>query len=136
MTIGMALEVFHVGTWDPHVLPNWVPGIFVGFRYFRAYHRSLIVRSVPRVGILIVRRTFDHLHLPEGGDFAQLFCPRGGKFEFVNENVKIPTLCSTPPPQLPSLVLTLIGGLHLGNLSPTFFQFIRNRRFFSESFRW
>ena len=55
----------------------------------RANDRSLIVRSVPRVGIsivrdvpmvtmLIIRRTFDHLHLPLGGDFDQLFCSRGG----------------------------------------------------------
>ena len=48
----------------------------------RANHGSLIVRSVPRVGILFVQRTFYHLHLPPGGHFDQLFCPRGGTFEF------------------------------------------------------
>ena len=59
----------------------------------RANHGSLIVRSVHRVGILIVcdvprltilmvQRTFYHLHLPLGGDFDQLFCPGGGEFEF------------------------------------------------------
>ena len=59
----------------------------------RANHGSLIVRSVPRVGILIVcdvprlailivQRTFYHLHLPPGGHFDQLFCPWGGEFEF------------------------------------------------------
>ena len=39
------------------------------------------MRSVPKVGILIVRRTFDQLHWPPGGDFDQLFCLRGGEFE-------------------------------------------------------
>ena len=59
----------------------------------RASHGSLIVRSVHRVGILIVsdvprlkilmvQRTFYHLHLPLGGDFDQLFCTGGGEFEF------------------------------------------------------
>ena len=58
----------------------------------RANHGSLIVRSVPMVGILVVcdvhrlvlltvQRTFYHLHLPPGGHFNQLFCPRGGEFE-------------------------------------------------------
>ena len=58
----------------------------------RTNHGSFIVRSVPIVGILIVcdvqrqailivQRTFYHLHLPPGGHFNQLFCPRGGEFE-------------------------------------------------------
>ena len=85
----------------------------------------LIVRDVPRLAILIVRRTFDHFHLLPGGDFDQLFCPRGEKFNFFfNENVKIPTPCSTspppPPPHLPSSALTLIGALHLGNRHDVF----------------
>ena len=53
---------------------------------------GLIVRSVPRVGILIVcdvhriailiiQRTFYHLHLPPCGHNDQSFCPRGGEFE-------------------------------------------------------
>ena len=33
------------------------------------------------LAILIVQRTFYHLHLPPGGHFDQLFCPRGGEFE-------------------------------------------------------
>ena len=37
----------------------------------RANRGNLIMRSVPRVGILIVRRTFDNLNLPPGGDFDQ-----------------------------------------------------------------
>ena len=41
------------------------------------------MRSVPKVGILIVRRTFDQLHWPPGGDFDQLFCLRGGEFECI-----------------------------------------------------
>ena len=49
----------------------------------RTNHGILIVRDVPRAAILIVRRTFDHLHLPSGRGFAQLFCPRGGKLEFI-----------------------------------------------------
>ena len=48
----------------------------------RSVHKVgiLIVRDVPRVASLIVRVMFDHLHLPPGGDFDQ--CPRGGEFEF------------------------------------------------------
>ena len=42
----------------------------------------LIVCDVPRLAILIVQRTFYHLHLPPGGHFDQLFRPRGGEFEF------------------------------------------------------
>ena len=41
----------------------------------------LIVCDVHRLAILIVHRTFYHLHLPPGGHFDQLFCPRGGEFE-------------------------------------------------------
>ena len=63
-----------------------------GGRGFRANHESFIVRSVPMVGILIVcdvhrlailivQRTFYHLHLLPGGHFDQLFCPRSGVFE-------------------------------------------------------
>ena len=63
-----------------------------GGRGFRANHGSFIVKSVPMVGILIVcdvhrlailivQRTFHHLHLPPGGHFDQLFCPRDGEFE-------------------------------------------------------
>ena len=55
-------------------------------------HGSLIVRSVPRVAILIicdvhrlailiVKRTLYHLHLPPGGHFDKLFCPGGGEFK-------------------------------------------------------
>ena len=62
-----------------------------GGRGFRANHGSFIVRSVPmveilivcdvhRLAILIVQRIFYHLHLPPGGHFDQLFCPRGGEF--------------------------------------------------------
>ena len=79
----------------------------------RANHGSLIVRSVPRVGILIVcdvprlailivQRTFYHLHLPPGGHFDQLFCPRGGEFEFF-----LMEMSKSPPPW----GLTLIGAL-------------------------
>ena len=41
----------------------------------------LIVCDVHRLAILIVQRTFHHLHLPLGGHFDQLFCLRGGEFE-------------------------------------------------------
>ena len=43
----------------------------------------VIVCDVHRLSlaILIVQRTFYHLHLPPGGHFDQLFCPRGGEFE-------------------------------------------------------
>ena len=41
----------------------------------------LIVCDIHRLAILIVQRTFYHLHLPPGGHFAQLFSPRGGGFE-------------------------------------------------------
>ena len=62
----------------------------------RANHKSLIVRSVHRVGILIVcdvprlkimmvQRTFYHLHLPLGGNLNFFY-------------VKIPTPCLTPLP--------------------------------------
>ena len=40
----------------------------------------LIVWDVHRLAILIVQRIFYHLHLPSGGHFDQLFCPRGGEF--------------------------------------------------------
>ena len=85
----------------------------------RDNHKSLIVRSVPRVGILIVcdvprlanLRTFYYLHLSPGGHFDKLFCPRGVEFEFfLNENVKIPTPCPTPPPW--GWTLIMIGALH------------------------
>ena len=50
----------------------------------RSVHRVgiLIVCDVPRLKILMVQRTFYHLHLPHGGDFDQLFCTGGGEFEF------------------------------------------------------
>ena len=60
----------------------------------RANHGSFIVRSVPieilivcdvrrlSLAILIVQRTFYHLHLPPGGHFDQLFCPRGGDLNY------------------------------------------------------
>lgn len=54
-----------------------------------------------------VWRTFDRLHLPPGGGFDQLFCPRGWKF-FFKEKFKIPTSWPTP---LPPPGLTLIGGI-------------------------
>ena len=41
----------------------------------------LIVCDVHRLAILIVQRTFYHLHLPPGGHFDQLFCARSGEFE-------------------------------------------------------
>lgn len=57
-----------------------------------ANHWSLILRSVPWVGvlilcdvprlaILIVQRIFYHFHLWLGGHFDHLFCPRGREFE-------------------------------------------------------
>ena len=86
----------------------------------RANHGNIIVRSVPRVGILIVSekvsRTFDLLQLPPGGYFDHLFCPGDMEcgsfffFFFFRENVKIPNprLTPTPPPP-PTSGLTLIG---------------------------
>ena len=80
----------------------------------RAKQGSLIVRSVPWVGImivcdvpklaiLIVQRTFYHVHLPPSG---QLFCPRGGEFEFFSMKMSKSAPHARPPP--PS-GFTLIG---------------------------
>ena len=41
----------------------------------------LILCDVPRLAILIIQRTSYHLHLPPGGHFDHLFCPRSGEFE-------------------------------------------------------
>ena len=48
----------------------------------RSKHGSLIVRYVPIVGILIVCDVPRLAILPPGGHFDQLFCPRGGEFDF------------------------------------------------------
>ena len=79
----------------------------------------LIVRDIPRLAILIVR-TFDHFHLMPGGDFDQLFCPRGEKFNFfLMKMSKSPPHARHSPP-LPSSALKLIGSLHLGNRHDVF----------------
>ena len=59
----------------------------------------LIVCDVPRLAILIVQRTFCHLHLPPGGHFDQLFIPRGREFEFFN--MKMSKSPPVPDPPLP-----------------------------------
>ena len=41
----------------------------------------LIVCDVPRLAILIVQRTFYHLHLPPGGHFDHLFVPGVGNLK-------------------------------------------------------
>ena len=98
----------------------------------RDNHGSLIVRSVPRVEILIARDVtrvamtnyfcprggeFDQLFCPKGEEFDQLFRPRGEEFEFfLRKMSKSPPHAplSPPPPSSPALIL--IGALHLGNL--------------------
>ena len=42
----------------------------------------LIVCDVHRLAILIVQRTFYHLHLPPGGHFDQLFFPGVGNLNY------------------------------------------------------
>ena len=42
----------------------------------------LIVCDVHRLAILIVQRTFYHLHLPPGGHFDQLVCPGVGNLNY------------------------------------------------------
>ena len=67
----------------------------------RSVHRVgiLIVCDVPRLKILMVQRTFYHLHLPLGGDFDQLFCMEGGEFEFFKMKMsKFPPHARPPPP--------------------------------------
>ena len=56
-----------------------------------------------------VWRTFDHLHLPLGGDFDQLFCPRGGEFAVISFTNMSKSLPNAQP--LPRSGLPLIGAL-------------------------
>ena len=77
-----------------------------GGRGGRATHGNLTVADIPRVGILIGHHAFDlsilcsrrevnHLFLLI---LTILFCPGVGILIIFLENVKIPTLCPTPPP--------------------------------------
>ena len=52
--------------------------------------------------------TFDRLHLPSGGGFDQLFCPRGWKCNFfLKKSSRSPPPAPPPPPS----GLTLIGAI-------------------------